>query len=760
MKHKIILLFIFTFGINTFGQDLKGRVLDQFNEPLVNVYIVSISKDSNTHTNENGHFTLQKIAVNNIIEVSILGFEKKTIKLTKEHLDNGIIITLETKVFQLEELVLHKEINVLQTIARVDLQLNPVNNSQEILRKVPGLFIGQHAGGGKAEQIFLRGFDIDHGTDITLSVDGMPINMVSHAHGQGYSDLHFVIPETINKIDFGKGPFYVNQGDFNTAGYVNYSTKTNINKNLISVGYGDFNSLRAVGIFNLLDNSKLDDAYVAVEYIETDGAFESPQNFNRLNVFAKYNTFLNGKDRLTFTASHFTSSWDASGQIPVREVENGNITRFGAIDDTEGGYTSRTNLNVQLNKTLIDESIFKANVFYSKYDFELFSNFTFFLEDAINGDQIRQFEDRDIFGINAKIINTKKYKNVEAKYTKGIGFRYDLIADNQLSRTKNRLELLEIIQFGDVKQINLYTFFNSEFKIGKFKISPALRLDYFKFLYTDNLSSTFETLSETKAIVNPKLNFLYTQNGDLQWFLKSGIGFHSNDARVVLQQNANKILPRAYGLDFGSIWKPTKNLVLNTTAWYLFSEEEFVYVGDAGIVEPSGKSERFGLDLGLRYQFSDNIFFDTDATLTRARSIENIVGENYIPLAPSFTISGGLSFSDLGNFSGGFRYRYLADRPANQYNTIVAEGYLVSDLNINYTLKDVVFGISVENIFDVSWNETQFATESRLQNELNSVEEIHFTPGTPFFCKSNHHISILIMLYKIRKLFLASNLNR
>jgi hypothetical protein len=739
MRQFIFFLIALTFSFKSFGQELKGRVLNAFNEPLENAYVVNTTTNSHTHTNENGTFTIEKTSVNSLLEVSILGFEKKSFIMKQQDLNNGIIIVLETKVFQLEELVLRKEIkeiNALETISRVDLKLNPVNNSQEILRKVPGLFIGQHAGGGKAEQIFLRGFDIDHGTDIALSVDGMPINMVSHAHGQGYSDLHFVIPETIQKIDFGKGPYYVNQGDFNTAGYVDFSTKTSINKNLISVGYGDFNSVRTVGMFNLLENSKNDDGYVAVEYLETDGPSESPQNFNRLNLFAKYNTFLNGKDKLTFTASHFTSGWDASGQIPEREVKNGNITRFGAIDDTEGGFTSRTNVNVQLNKTLSDESVFKANVFYSKYDFELFSNFTFFLEDAVNGDQIRQFEDRDIFGMNAQVINTRKYGSVDAKYTKGFGLRYDLIGDNQLSHTKNRNELLERIQFGDIKQTNLYAFFNSEFAIGKFKISPAFRVDYFKFLYNDNLNTSYETLSKTKAVINPKLNFLYAQNDNLQWFLKSGIGFHSNDARVILQQNADKILPRAYGADFGNIWKPTKNLVLNTAAWYLLSEEEFVYVGDAGIVEPSGKSERFGLDLGLRYQLSDNVFFDTDATMTKARSLENLVGEDYIPLAPSFTMSGGLSISNLGNFSGGFRYRYLADRPANEDNSITAKGYFVSDFNINYKMKDITFGVSIENLFDVAWNETQFATESRLQNEINSVEEIHFTPGTPFFAKA------------------------
>ncbi|WP_435414817.1 TonB-dependent receptor [Polaribacter aestuariivivens] len=736
MKNQLIIFFSIVFCVKTFSQQLKGRVLDAFNDPIENAYIYNSSSNSHTHTDLNGNFTLSDTQVGNTIQVGILGFEKQEIILTAESFNN-LIIQLKTKIFQLEELVLGKEINALQTITKVDLQVNPVNSSQEILRKVPGLFIGQHAGGGKAEQIFLRGFDIDHGTDVTLSVDGMPINMVSHAHGQGYSDLHFVIPETIRNINFGKGPYYANQGDFNTAGYVDFSTKTSIQKNSVSFEAGQFNSQRMLGMFNLLDTQKNQNAYVAIEYIATDGPFESPQNFNRLNVFGKYSAFLKGKDRVTLTASHFTSSWDASGQIPEREVNNGNITRFGAIDDTEGGFTSRTNFNVQFNKTLTDESIFKTNFFYSKYNFELYSNFTFFLEDPVNGDQIKQFENRDVFGANAQIISNKKFGDVEAKFTKGAGLRYDLINDVELSRTKNRKEILERIQLGDVRQTNMYAFFNSEFEIGKFKISPAVRLDYFKFVYNDDLNPTYETLTKTKAIINPKLNFLYTQKDNLQWFLKSGIGFHSNDTRVVLQQNADKVLPRAYGVDFGNIWKPTPNLVLNTAAWYLFSEEEFVYVGDAGIVEPSGKSERFGLDLGLRYQFTDWLYFDTDATLTKARSLENIAGEDYIPLAPDFTMAGGLSFTDLGKFSGGFRYRYLGDRPANEDNSIVAEGYFVADFNINYKMKAITLGLAIENIFDVDWNETQFATESRLQNEANSVEEIHFTPGTPFFAKAS-----------------------
>jgi outer membrane receptor protein involved in Fe transport len=234
---------------------------------------------------------------------------------------------------------------------------------------------------------------------------------------------------------------------------------------------------------------------------------------------------------------------------------------------------------------------------------------------------------------------------------------------------------------------------------------------------------------------SPKLNFIYSQNNNLQFFIKSGIGFHSNDTRVVVQNNGKQILPTAIGTDIGTIWKPFPKLILNSALWYLFLEQEFVYVGDAGIIEPSGKTKRMGVELGLRYQLNDYLYFDTDVNYTYARSIESSNGQNYIPLAPDFTTTAGLSFQKIKRFSGGIRYRFLKNRPANEDNSIVAKAYFVSDLNINYQYKKVNFGISVENIFNTKWNETQFATESRLQNEAQSVAEIHFTPGTPFYMK-------------------------
>lgn len=726
-----ILSFLFT-TFSIFGQTVKGTIIDVDGNPIEDVYVVNLKSNEHTHSNEIGKFIVSKTNLDDVVRFTKFGYKAIDVSITS--VENELKIILELDVLRLSEVIINPNINTTNTISKIDLITNPVNSSQEVLRKVPGLFIGQHAGGGKAEQLFLRGFDIDHGTDVAINVDGIPVNMVSHAHGQGYADLHFLIPETIEKIDFGKGPYYAKVGDFATAAYVNFSTKNKFDKSTISQELGQFNTSRTVGLFNLLDKKNGSNAYLATEYILSDGPFDSPQNFNRFNVFGKYSTMVSLNSKLTFQVSHFTSKWNASGQIPNRLVDNGTISRFGAVDATEGGTTSRTNINLISEKRKDENTTIKTNVYFSNYDFSLFSNFTFFLEDPINGDQIHQIENRSIYGLNSQLNKKLEYEKFKLNLQPGIGFRADNIKNIALSHTLNRKVILERIQFGDVDQSNLYGFLNTEFQFNKFRVAPAVRLDYFKFLYDDKLTEVFSSESNTKVKVSPKLNFTYSYNNSTEFYLKSGLGFHSNDTRVVLQEK-NKVLPTVFGVDLGTTFKPFKNVIINTALWTLFSEQEFVYVGDAGIVEPSDKSKRFGYDFGLRCQMNDYLFFDFDGTYTFARSINGMEKEDYIPLAPKMTATGGISLKNYKRFSGSFNFRYLGDRPANEDNSITAKGYFVSDVSLNYKIKNIEIGLIVENVFNTEWNETQFLTESQLQNETQSVEEIHFTPGTPFFSK-------------------------
>jgi outer membrane receptor protein involved in Fe transport len=727
------LLFTLFFSFLSFGQTLKGRVEDVFGNPIPDVYIYNETSDLHTHTNEFGNFTLTEVALNKTFRISKIGY--KPINFKFEQLNEKVKIVLEEEVFKLSEVTLSPNININATLMKMDLVTNPVNSSQEILRKVPGLFIGQHAGGGKAEQLFLRGFDVDHGTDVAITADGIPVNMVSHAHGQGYADLHFIIPETVNKIDFGKGPYNASKGNFATAGYVDFTTKDKLEQSKISVEIGQFNTIRTVGLFDLLDNKTKSNAYIATEYIETDGPFVSPQNFNRFNLFGKYSTILENQTKLSFIGSHFTSKWDASGQVPMRLVNNGTISRFGSVDDTEGGFTSRTNFAFTMDKIIDENSYLKTNVYFSKYDFTLFSNFTFFLNDPINGDQIKQHENRTLYGFNSEYTTKRNYNSFNLKWQTGIGLKVNATTNSELSHTLNRNTVLNYMQLGDIDESNFSAYTNVEFQFNKLTINPSLRVDYFKFNYQDKLANNYKTLSNTKFKVLPKLNFSYAQSSKIVYFLKSGFGFHSNDTRVVLQEN-KEVLPGVFGTDLGTIWKPNNNLIINGALWSLYSNQEFVYVGDEGVVEPSGKSRRLGIDFGLRYQLNNYLFLDFDANYAFARSVDAPSGQDYIPLAPKFTSTGGISFKNFKHFSGNINYRFMGDRAANEDNSVIAKGYLVSDLSLNYQLnKNFQVGVVVNNLFNTKWNETQFLTESQLQNETQSVEEIHFTPGTPFFAK-------------------------
>jgi outer membrane cobalamin receptor len=715
------------------GHDqLVGKVIGPDKLPVIGAYVIHVGHEHHGHTNDIGYFTLDEVEIGDSLMITYLGCQPTTVVV--EDISKEVVIKLEASSFNLDEIVIRPSVKALNVVTSIDLQVRPVSTAQEVLRTVPGLVIGQHAGGGKAEQIFLRGFDVDHGTDVAISVDGLPVNMVSHAHGQGYADLHFIIPETIEKIDFGKGPYYSDVGNFNTAGYVNFALKERLQSSSASIAYGSFETRRLTSLVDLVDTEK-HSAYLASAYTLTDGPFQSSQHFSRLNVMGKYTGRLADNSKLSVLGSYFTSKWDASGQIPQRTVDSGLIDRFGAIDDTEGGYTSRANLAVNYNRVVNRNTFVKTSAFYSSYNFELFSNFTFFLEDPINGDQIRQRENRQLFGFSTELNKSLFLRGQELLLKSGVGLRYDDSNDNGLANTLNRTTELSFVQRGDVDESNIFGYVNGEMEFGSWLISTGLRLDYFQFAYVDALSTRYDRQEQTGSRLSPKLNILYNAANNIQLFLKTGVGFHSNDTRVVLDNTASDILPAAYGADLGIIYRPAPRVFINAALWSLLLDQEFVYVGDAGIVEPSGKSERYGVDLGLRAQLGKSWFADFDLNYAFARSSEDLEGENFIPLAPAFTSTGGINYKQ-NDWTGGIRYRYLADRPANEDNSIIAVGYGIIDANVNYELGAFSIGLEVQNLLNTEWKETQFATESRLFNETQGVEEIHFTPGAPFFVKS------------------------
>ncbi len=713
---------------------IVGKIIDATtNKPIENVYVEIAENNFATQSNIAGWFNIKDITVGRYaIQFTALGYTTYTTNaVVKDFETTTINITLKSKPITLQDVVVKSNYNLnLNAQNVVNLQRMPINNGQDMLRTVPGLFIAQHAGGGKAEQIFLRGFDCDHGTDIALSIDGMPINMVSHAHGQGYADMHFIIPETVEKINVQKGSYTATQGDFATGGSIQFVTKKYLKQNSVTIEKGMYNNNRALVQLNLLPNNiAKHNWYTVAEYNFNKGFFTSPMHLNRSNIFSKYNYSINTKNTLTLNASYFTSHWNASGQIPLRAVVNKSISAFGSIDSTEGGKTGRTNFTAILKTVLNSNNVITNQLYYNKYRFLLYSNFTFYTNDSVNGDMIMQKENRNIIGYNGTYENTTNLHKTNIATKIGVQIRYDDIQNIALSNVVQRYTFIKHIALGNIHQLNGAVFIDHKITFSKqWSINAGVRYDVFSFYYNNKLAPS--NTSVVKGIASPKVSLYYNPNNTMQLYANIGRGFHSNDSRVVAPQNGLQTLPSALGSDLGLMYKPLKNLIINTALWQLNLQQEFVYVGDESVVEPNGATSRLGVDISARYQFLKHFTADMDFNYAYARLKDAPIEENRIPLAPIITSIGGISYNN-NTFSATVRYRHLGNRPANELNTITAQGYTLIDAVTSYTYKQYKLSITAENILNTAWREAQFETETKLKNELLPTSEIHFTSGTP-----------------------------
>ncbi|MCO5946089.1 TonB-dependent receptor [Mucilaginibacter flavidus] len=747
LKKLTLLLFTVCTAQMAIAQHIfKGKVVDSAtNQPIENASVYA--NGNSCGTSKSGNFQMAMPGDSCTMMVHCLGYQKKAVKLTKS--GERVVIALAAGSISLDEVKVspHLGANSFYTLSALDLRLRPVNSSQDLMRLVPGLFIAQHMGGGKAEQIFVRGFDADHGTDLNVSVDGMPVNMVSHIHGQGYADLHFLIPETVSTYDFGKGPYYTDKGDFATAGYLNYTTKDALDKSLISLEGGRFNTFRATGVIDLLSSKAKqsgENAYIAGEYNYTNGPFALAEHYKRFNLFGKFTKQLGQNNKLSISASTFSTSWIPSGEIPERAVvagttaidDNGNavklsiaaspINRFGTIDSAQSGKSTRTNALVKLSSDLKNNWSLENQLYYTHYTFQLHVNTTFFADDNDNGDLKYQNETRDMYGYNGRLSKRSYLGNATLTSTLGIGDRQDKIYGPVYNSITHSGQFLEIISAGDIKENKANAYVDETLETGKWLINAGARIDYLHFNFHDT--------SQNKAIISPKFNIQYTANEQIQFYLKAGKGFHSNDARAVIGNNGLQTLPAAYGADLGLNWKPIPHLYLNAAVWYLYLQQEFVYTDD-GTIAPGGRTRRDGIDFSARYQLAKWLFADLNVNLAKPRLIGEANGANYLPLAPTFTSTGGLDFKFKNGISGGISYRYMHKRPGNESYTLTADGYYVTDLKVNYTRPKFEVGLSVENLFNAKWNEFEAEEVTQLRNESAPVDQMSFTPGTPFFAK-------------------------
>jgi outer membrane receptor protein involved in Fe transport len=716
---------------------VRGRVLSGEGAPIADASIRASDAGRGVSSSATGAFELRAPAGTLRLRVTRIGFRPTIVALAPDV--DTVTVRLAPHVVEIDPVSVASEpaysAASSRTIRELDIRLRPRESSQELLRLAPGLVIAQHAGGGKAEQIFLRGFDADHGTDVAVSVDGVPVNMVSHAHGQGYADLHFLMPEVVERTDVRKGPYDARDGDLATAGAVDFVTKDRVAAPLVEARAGSFGTMHGIGLVPFGGDASRTGGYVAASAHRADGPFVAEQDYRRLNGFGKLTAPVGRGAQLVASASAFDSRWNASGQIPERAVDAGLIGRFGALDSTEGGATSRYDARLALRSSAGGERDWQVETWLTRYRFRLFSNFTFFAADSVNGDGIEQVDDRWLAGFGAAY-GMPALTPLGGRLTVGVGGRADW-ADVELNAQTERRVRGALVS-DRVRQRHGLVWAAQELALGsRVRLELGLRGDLFHF---DVLNRPLEgggaglpraSGSRTVSLVSPKANLAVALAQATTLFVNAGAGFHSNDARdAILAGAAERVVPRALGAEVG-IRQAWRGASVAAALWALDLQSELVWVGDEGTTEASGRTRRVGVDLEARARLLPWLWADGDLNLSRGRLRDEPAGADRVPLAPTVTAAAGLTVRELGPVSGGVRMRHVGARAADETNGVRARGYTLVELFAGWRAGPLTLTAAVDNLFDVEWNEAQFATTSRLRGEAVPVTELHFTPGAP-----------------------------
>jgi hypothetical protein len=636
-------------------------------------------------------------------------------------------------------------------VTRRELELRPRLRPGDILEAAPGLFAVQHAGGGKANQYFLRGFDADHGTDIGFFVDGVPINMVSHGHGQGYSDFHFLIPELVVSLDVYKGPYYAQWGDFSTAGALNLRLAEAFEESYASLQVGQYGIARGLVVASP-DIGQDWRTVFAAEVFKDNGPFTNPERLQRFNVFLRATHDVSANSKVSMTWMSYGSSWNGSGQIPARAVcgegEAGApppgaygqpcLDHFGTVDPTEGGATQRHMASVAYSASSHDADL-SAMAYLIKYRLNLYSNFTFFDRDPVNGDEIEQSDDRVILGGDFRVRRHVHYGS--SKFTTVLGgqVRADEI-ENGLHYDRARERLTDRVN-AKVSESQLGAYVEEDMRLTRaIRFIGGLRAQRVDVSVNDLLeekATTGTRSSGTKGASRllPKLMGIFSPLPMLDLFASYGQGFHSNDARgAVLSTNAVRLITPATGYELGARLTPVENLNINTAFFLLDLDSELVWVGDEGTTEPSRQTRRYGAEIGARYRIGNWLYADIDGTFSRARYRSNAGNGNAVSLAPTRTLTAGLGARPrLGDWTpfGAIRLKALGDRPATEDESLIAQGFTTVDANVGARYKDIEMGVDAQNLFNATWREVNFASTTRLAYEPQAVTGIHYSPGWP-----------------------------
>ena len=625
-------------------------------------------------------------------------------------------------------------------ITAAQLAVRPVNRATEVLETVPGMIISQHSGEGKANQYYLRGFNLDHGFDFAQTIAGIPVNMPTHAHAQGYADSNFLIPELVSGVQFRKGPYYAENGDFSSAGSANVNYFNVLERPIVSLSGGSFDYRRflgaaspRVGAGNLL---------AAFEYEQDNGPWVSPNGKDKYNTVLRYSQG-NTRNGLSATFLGFSNHWHSTDQIPQRAVDAGLIDRFGFIEETDGGETHRyAGVFDWQRSTTYDSTRLTAHL--QHYGVQLFHNFTYFMNDPENGDQFEQFEKRWTSG--AKLTH-RRLARIGGRSTEnllGVDVRNDAVGGPLGLYLTRETERLTTVRADDADQTSIGLFGETEIEWTRtLRTTFGLRGDVYRWnLTSDRVENSGR---ESSGILSPKVSAAFGPWRGTEFYANWGLGYHSNSALGILLQvnpftgepaDRAPAFSRAMGAEFGVRTVAIRGLQTTVTGWYLDFDSELIYVGDSGSTEVGPASRREGIEITNYIYPNPWVALDLDLSLSRARFVDVPEGENFIPGALNRVISAGIAINPpagvrRGAFAG-LRLRHFGPRPLIEDNSVESKATSIVNGETGYKFSERL-RLTVEgfNLFDAKVSDIDYFFESRLRDEPEPVEDIHFHAAIP-----------------------------
>ncbi len=618
------------------------------------------------------------------------------------------------------------------TVLKEQLDRRTVYRPGELLETVPGLVVTQHSGEGKANQYFLRGFNLDHGTDIRIVVDGMLVNKRSHGHGQGWADTNFLIPELISSLKYQKGPYYADQGDFSSAGAVHMGYVNKLPTGIASFSGGDQGYLR--GLVAKSHEVGAGDVLYAFELLKKNGPWVNKEKFKKFNAVLRYSQNT-GTTKFNVTAMGYGGKWNATDHIPERAVRSGLISRLDTIDPSDGGEAHRFSLSSALEHRS-RFGVTKVNLYTLHTNLDLFSNFTYFLDDPVNGDQFSQIDKRfqTGFDVSHAWVNDIAGFAFENK----IGFQYQNdVIDNGLLKTKQR-QTLSTTRRDNIWQNSIGLYYQNTVQwLEKLRTVTGVRSDFYWFDVNSNLD--INSGKSYDSMTNPKLAVILGPWFETELYFNYGSSFHSNDARgtttVVDPATGERLDPvnplvRSTGIETGLRTAILPGLQASLAFFRLELDSELLFVGDAGTTEASRPSTREGIEVSAFYKPTDWLTLDLDYAITKARFSDSDPAGNFIPQAVRDVGKAAVSFDNIGPFYGGLQFRYFGKRALNEDNSARSKPTITLNGQLGYKIgKKIQLVVQAFNILNSRDHAIDYFYASRLPGEsAEGVEDIHFHP--------------------------------